>query len=220
MANESRAGLKLHLGCGSTVVPGWVNIDKSPSILLGRVPGLRSALAVARVLTRDQTRAVFPAGIVRADVRGGLSYPDESVAYVYSSHMIQHMSRWQGLELVRECRRVLERGGVLRLATPNFEAMMTAYIRGWSRNGEPPADAVMSGLGHFVDQPGTRSSMILRRLFTAPTQWLYDATSLTRLLNEGGFPDVEIRKFRESALPEIDQLEHREGGLYAEARRP
>src|SRR5260221_7147673 len=32
--------LKLHLGCGSTVVGGWENIDKSPNVHLTRMPGL------------------------------------------------------------------------------------------------------------------------------------------------------------------------------------
>jgi len=48
------SGLKLNLGCGSTVVPGWVNVDKSPSIVLARHPRLRRGLASAGLLTAEQ----------------------------------------------------------------------------------------------------------------------------------------------------------------------
>jgi predicted SAM-dependent methyltransferase len=213
------SGLKLHLGCGSTVVPGWENIDKSPSVLLARVPGLRQALATARVLTQEQAGAVFPSGIVHADVRRGLAYPDASAAYIYSSHMIEHMARWQGLALVRECFRVLEPRGVLRLATPDLAAVVESYRQGWSRNGEPAADALMGGLGHFVDRPGPRVATILQRLFTAPHQWLYDAKSLTLLFEEGGFGEIGVRAYRDSALPDIELLEDRPDSLFVEARR-
>src|SRR6266540_127352 len=89
----SSSGLKLHLGCGSTVVPGWENIDKSPTVTLARVPGARRALRAARVLTAEQANAVFPRGIVHVDVRRGLPYPDGAARYVYSSHMIEHVAR-------------------------------------------------------------------------------------------------------------------------------
>lgn len=220
MSAAPLTGLRLHLGCGSTVVPGWENIDKSPSVVLARVPALRRTLAAAGVLTADQANARFPPGIIRADVRRGLAYGDGVASFVYSSHMIEHMARSQGLQLVRECCRVLEPGGMLRLATPDLSAMVESYGQGWSRAGEPAADAFMGGLGHFVEQPGSRLGGVLRRLFTAPHQWLYDAESLTRLLEEGGFVDVAERDFRESALPDIDLLEERLGSLFVEARRP
>jgi predicted SAM-dependent methyltransferase len=214
------AALKLHLGCGSTVVPGWENIDKSPSIVLARVPGLRRGLAAMRVLTSAQADAVFPSGIVRADVRRGLAYPDGSARFVYSSHMIEHMARWQGLALVRECARVLAPGGILRLATPDLAAVMGAYERGRAAGDATAGDAVMASLGTFVERPGARVATVLQRLFTAPHQWLYDEASLTQLLREGGFVDVQRRAFHESELPDIELLEDRDGSLFVEGRRP
>jgi predicted SAM-dependent methyltransferase len=218
--NGAARELKLHLGCGSTVVPGWENIDKSPSIVLARVPALRRALATVHVLTPEQANADFPSGIVRADVRRGLPYEDATVHYIYSSHMIEHMSRWQGLALVKECRRVLMPDGVLRLATPDLAQVVDAYRSGVKGGAATPADAFMGGLGTFMEQPGSRLQRVVQRLFVAPHQWLYDEQSLTLLVEEAGFVDVGVREFRDSALPDIALLEHREHSLFVEARRP
>lgn len=207
--------LRLHLGCGSTVVSGWENIDKSPSIALARVPGLRPALARARVISRDQAVSRFPPGIVRADVTKGLDYPDASADAIYSSHMIEHLARWQGLALLRECFRVLAPGGRIRLATPDLAELVDEYRR------DADADAFNARFGHFVEQPGPRVRQVLRRVFSGSShQWLYDERSLRRLLEEAGFVDAARRGFLDSELPDIDALEDRDGSLFVEARRP
>ena len=132
-------GLKLHLGCGSTVVPGWENLDKSPGVVLARVPGLRRALLRAGFLSSEQADAIFPPGIIRVDVRRGLPYPTASARYLYSSHMIEHMARWQALELVRECARVLEPRGALRFATPDLAVLVEGYAQGNGNESLPRA---------------------------------------------------------------------------------
>lgn len=214
-------GLKLHIGCGATVVDGWENLDRSPTIVLSRIPGLRSALAAAHLLTPAQARAVFPRGIVRADVRRGLAYPDGSASFAYSSHMIEHMARWQGLAFVRECFRVLRPGGRLRLATPDLAEWVENYRQGKAWTFGTPADAMMSSFGHFVERPGSGVRGLAQRLFTgAAHQWLYDTESLSHLLREAGFVDVERRAFRDSVFPDIELLEDRDGSLFVEGRRP
>jgi len=213
-----KAALKLHIGCGSTVVEGWENIDKSPGVELAKIPGLRPLLARLRILTQEQADATFPSGIVRADVRRGLKYPTASVGYIYSSHLIEHMSRSQGLELLTECARVLVPGGVIRIATPDLADVIQSY--GGTGAGMTAADTFMQGLGTFVEASGSRAQRLARRLATAPHQWLYDAESLTRLLLEAGFEDVRARGYLESELPDIESLEIRRESLFVEARRP
>ncbi|HUP32569.1 MAG TPA: methyltransferase domain-containing protein [Gaiellaceae bacterium] len=212
--------LRLHVGCGSTVVPGWVNLDKSPNVYLSRIPLLRGALARARVLTPEQASAVFPRGIVRADVRKGLPYGDGSVAYVYSSHLIEHLARWQAASFVRECRRVLAPGGVLRIATPDLADIVRGYTSGERGDSPTPADRLMDQLLTFQEHPGSRAQRLIRRIATAPHQWLYDAESLAALLEEGGFVEARTRAYREGELPDLDLLEQRSDSLIVEARRP
>ncbi len=90
--------LRLHLGCGATKKPGWVNID----------------LAGANVdLAWDITRP--------------LPFRDGAVDAIFHEHLLEHLSLAEGLSLVKECHRLLKEGGVLRIAVPNCKNYLTAY---------------------------------------------------------------------------------------------
>lgn len=85
--------LKLHLGCGTNILPGWINTDMMPS-------------PVADYL--DSTRR-FP-------------FTDGSFAAAFCEHMIEHMEKPQARSLVQEVFRVLRPKGVFRIVTPSFES--------------------------------------------------------------------------------------------------
>ena len=188
-------------------------------VLLAKVPRVKRLLARAGVLTVAQAEASFPSGIQRVDVRRGLPFADGSTSYIYSSHMIEHMSRWQGVEFVRECRRVLAPGGVLRLATPDLALSIDEYVRREAPYGPTPADSFVEQLATFREAQGTRAQRLVRRLVTAPHQWLYDGESLAHLMAEGGLVDPRVRDFRAGDVPDLEWLEIRPGSLFVEARR-
>jgi predicted SAM-dependent methyltransferase len=212
--------VKLNVGCGSTVAEGWVNIDRSPSVYLSRFPRVRQALLAAHVLTPQQG-AGFPAGVVHANVARHIPVGDHSADFVYSSHMIEHLSRWEGLRFVRECRRVLKPGGVLRLATPDLETMVRDYINNGSPfmiNGDTPADAFCAEYNAYANADVNPVKGFIRKFAGGDShQWLYDHTSIERLLNEGGFSDVRRCTYREGKTPDLVAVEHRERSLFVEA---
>ena len=134
--------LKLHLGCAGTVVPGWTSTSRQASI--GALPTAEANPSSGRSDRRCSGQG-FPPGIIHADVSRRLPYADGSVAFVYSSHLIEHLSRPQGLDFVRECRRVLRLGGIMRVATPDLEAIVETYItaNGATDGQQTRADAMM-----------------------------------------------------------------------------
>lgn len=44
---------------------------------------------------------------------------DDSVALIYCSHTLEHLDSASSLRFIKECHRILKKGGVLRLALPN-----------------------------------------------------------------------------------------------------
>lgn len=217
------AGLRLHLGCGPFVVPGWENLDKSPSVPLSRAPWLRRALHRANVIHGAQAVG-FPRGIKYADVARRIPYPDGTASYIYSSHLIEHLSRWQALSHVRECARVLAGGGVMRVVTPDLRRLASAYLSGAvDRDGGwvTAADSFMAEVNAFQEIEGNLARRFIHRHLAGPAhQWLYDEESLTRLLGDGGLPGAESRSFRAGELPDLDVIEIRPDSLFVEVRRP
>lgn len=92
----------LHLGCGPSYLPGFVNIDANPF--------LKTDLWL--------------------DARNGLPYRSESVDSIYATHVLEHFFPDELQSLVREFARVLKRGGGVRLIVPSLSSAIAAYAQG------------------------------------------------------------------------------------------
>ncbi len=95
--------MKLHLGCGNVILPGFVNVD-----------------------------AVGGPGVdVVDDVRFLTAFPDECASLIYASHVLDHMGRHEVPDVLATWRRVLRPGrGGLRLAVSDFAAVVRCYLEG------------------------------------------------------------------------------------------
>lgn len=99
--NELVKYKKLHLGCGTNILPGWANID-----LVGH------------------------AGSLLHDIIKPFPILSQTINFIYSEHFIEHITRRQAHNLLVECRRMLAPGGVVRLSTPNLRFIIDEYLRG------------------------------------------------------------------------------------------
>lgn len=88
----------LHLGCGSNLLHDWLNADLYPT---------KGAIFL------DATQ-LFP-------------FPDNCFDFIFSEHMFEHLSYESGQKMLKECHRVLKKGGTLRLTMPDFEFLMRLY---------------------------------------------------------------------------------------------
>lgn len=62
-------------------------------------------------------------GYTNIDIENGirmdaLPYPDESVDEVYASHVLEHVPHWENDKTLKEWKRVLKPGGVVKIAVP------------------------------------------------------------------------------------------------------
>jgi hypothetical protein len=90
----------VNLGCGQVYHPAWTNLDIQP---------------VSR-------------HVRRWDVSKGLPFGEAEVDACYASHVIEHLRPSDARALLQECRRVLRRGGVIRLAVPDLETIAREYV--------------------------------------------------------------------------------------------
>ena len=174
---------RINLGCGTTAPEGWVNIDRSPGLILSKAPGLRWAASKIVLLRGPQAHVEWPEGIRRLDVTKGLPFRTSSADAIYSSHMLEHLARRDAIRLLGECRRVLRPGGVLRLALPDLRRMASIYVQ--SRDPEA-ADAFVEASGLGIESFPRGSRRLIKAVSGARHRWMYDAASIASLCQKAG----------------------------------
>ncbi|KKQ94559.1 hypothetical protein A2865_04685 [Candidatus Woesebacteria bacterium RIFCSPHIGHO2_01_FULL_39_17] len=91
--------MKLHLGCGHIILPGFIHIDID-----------------------DHPHLDY-----RQDASDLSIFDDNSVEVIYASHVLAYFDREQVKEVLAEWKRVLVPGGKLRLADRDFAALSAIY---------------------------------------------------------------------------------------------
>lgn len=156
---------KLHIGAGHVSHPGWLNTDIEP---------------------RDKN-------VIYLDMTKHMKFPDETFSYIYSEHNIEHVPYADGLNMLRECRRILKPNGVFRLATPDLDFLLSLNDEADDERKEYIAwSAKFSGI-----EP-TATAVINNAFRAWGHQFLYDAGTLERALRLAGFKNVARENYNES----------------------
>lgn len=92
---------KLHLGCGTKKLEGWVNID--------------SVKTVAPDVVHDLTTP--------------LPYADESVEEVLAEDLLEHFDKYMRFVVFYEWSRVLKINGIITLRVPDFKKLLFRYFK-------------------------------------------------------------------------------------------
>jgi predicted SAM-dependent methyltransferase len=97
--DNSTTEKKLQLGCGRNWLEGWLNSDYFPR----------------------------NSDILQLDVTVALPFENDTFDYIFSEHVIEHISYPEGAYMLEECFRVLKPGGVLRVGTPDLAFLVNLY---------------------------------------------------------------------------------------------
>ncbi len=192
---------KLQIGAGPNILPEWLNTDKSPSS--------------PRVLFLDAANP-FP-------------FRDATFDYIYSEHLIEHLTYKQGQLMLRECFRVLKPGGSIRTATPDLETLIGLYT--------PQKSSLQQKYIHWVvdkfyPEIGLyQESVVINSSFrNFGHQFLYDCSLLQSTLEKAGFvaitrynvgesDDEVFRRIESHGLSCGDEEMNRFETMVVEARR-
>ena len=89
------SGLRLNLGCGTRTPDQWMNVDYALGARLGKIAPLRPLLRSVGIFHIEWSASIFI-----HDLRRPLPWPDGSVAAIYSSHTLEHLTKEAGQRLV------------------------------------------------------------------------------------------------------------------------
>jgi SAM-dependent methyltransferase len=99
-ANTAVQPPMLNIGCGGHYHPAWTNIDLAAS----------------------------GPDVIVCDILGRLPFPDGMFRAAYSCHVLEHLTPEDALGLLREARRVLAPGGIVRCVVPDGAAQARSYL--------------------------------------------------------------------------------------------
>jgi ubiquinone/menaquinone biosynthesis C-methylase UbiE len=99
---RSCSPIRLHLGCGGMKWKDFINVDLNP----------------AKPEEKDSSRNGCIADVFADMTKLGL--PDNSVDEIFTSHTIDHFTRWRGLEMFADWLRMLKPGGRVVIEAADF----------------------------------------------------------------------------------------------------
>jgi predicted SAM-dependent methyltransferase len=209
-------GQKLHIGCANVAPADWINLDGSWNAWAARYPVLKRVVKSLGLVPEEQSSIPWPKNILVHDVRKGLPFPEESLSAIYASHLLEHLYFEEARQLLRECFRVLESGGVIRLVVPNLQVLVGEYLRERDSEGplrDSPGDRLCRRLAMRPPQQGR--GHLLYRLYSSVKdfhthKWMYDGESLGRHMSEAGFVSIFPKAYLESAIAGIEEVERKE----------
>lgn len=211
------SGLYLNVGCGPDGPPEWINIDRSPHVLLDRFPPLKWMLHRTGALA-DAHMEVWPRNIIYRDVCRGLPLPDGSAAAIYSSHMLEHLYFDDARKVLHEFRRLISPAGIVRLALPDAEKLASDFLAGLSVAGAEAAMDFNRALSAHPLTPPSGLARLTSRLGASAHRWQPTRQLVTQMMIEAGFGRVSEREFMCGELPNLELVEHRAESFFVEAR--
>lgn len=197
----------VNFGCGISARHDCVNIDGSLTVLLARLP--LPAVFYGRKM--GFVRAIR-LGRVKYGTARRLRFPQSSLDGFYASHVLEHLSRVECVNLLRRVQFWLKPTGLLRVALPDLRLLAREYVE-----GRMDADRFVEATHLAKDG----MSFLEAGLGHAHHRWMYDSEGFSHLLRSLGWRDVKVCAYASSFLPEfvaLDREVHREDeSFYVEA---
>jgi predicted SAM-dependent methyltransferase len=173
---------RLNWGCNTDTPEGWINSDMKEG------PGID----------------------IRCDIREGLPIDADSLDYAVAIHALPEVPYPDLVPVLAELRRVLKPGGVLRLALPDLDKGIRAYLNNDRDYFLVPDDDAQSIGAKFITQ----------MIWYGYSRSLFTHDFIAELLRKAGFGRVNRCEFRQTQSPHpgIVELDNREReSLFVEA---
>jgi len=183
--------MKINFGCFNSNIDGWIGVDHAlRHIIVQRIPLIGFLLWKIRILNETQydwhKRGRFKT-VIYGDIRKRLKFETDSVDYIYSSHLLEHLFKAEALLFLKECFRILKKEGKIRICLPDWESLKM----------QPSFE----NSGFAKNQKEMKNSH----------KWAWTNKELTQVLRDIGFWGITECDFQGGDFPDIERLEHRRG---------
>ena len=118
-------------------------------------------------------------------------YEHDSADLIYASHVIEYFDREEIKVLLSDWKDVLKPSGILRLAVPNFEKIVSLYIKGYNDY------KLDNALGPLYGKMPMGNKTIYHRT-------TYDFQSLKKVLEDSGFKNIRHWNWEATEHSEFD----------------
>jgi len=181
----------LHLGCGPSIIDGYVNAD-----FFNRI----------RIRKRNTPRLQW-----QLDLRYPLDCNDDVFDGVYTEHTLEHLNPLQAQNLLKELYRVMKKNAIIRITVPDLEAYIKFYTGKYD-------DIDVS---EFKKMYNTGCSAIRNTTQNYLHRSVWDFAEIRRYMEEAGFRDIQKMDFGVSNDEhlKLDQKERAWETVYVEGKK-
>lgn len=170
---------KLHIGCGYNILNDWLNSDYDPKSL----------------------------SILQLDVRRHFPFERNTFNYVYSEHVIEHVTFSEGLHMLKECYRILKHNGKLRISTPDLSFLIELYE---NEKSDLQKKYIQWATDHFIEYAPYYDATFVINNFVRNWghKFIYDKNVLCFSMEKAGFKKVTLCDLNQSEDDQLKNLEN------------
>ncbi len=173
---------KLHLGCGRNYLRGWINTDIN-----------------SKKFQLDQ----------ELDITKNFPFENNTISYIFSEHVIEHMDYKEGKFMLEECYRVMRPNGKIRISTPDLKFLIKLYTKDKTQLQKDYINLNINHRAYDIDKYHCTDAFIINNFVRAWGHlFIYDKETLTNLLKEIGFKNINSYNICESEDKNLQNLEN------------
>jgi predicted SAM-dependent methyltransferase len=171
---------KLQIGTGDNFLEDWINSD----------------------IDLNSDKKIY------LDARKPFPFEDSTFNYVFSEHMIEHLTYQEGMNMLSECYRVLTAGGKIRIATPNLQFLFDLYASNKSKLHNEYIKWTAKKI-NISCRVAFADTFVINNFFRKWNhKFIYDEKALRYVLEKIGFTDIKKYDLNKSDDEQLQGLEN------------
>jgi len=125
------------------------------------------------------------------DISKPLPFENETVDYMFSNHMLEHVTQHQGFRFLKDCFRVLKPGGVLRVGVPDIKRILDM------------CSVPQVFTDYAIERGGSPGIAVENVIFKFEHQSAYTRDLLDAMLRCIGFITMDAQRWDQSPFEEL-----------------